>query len=180
MQCGDIKAFERLYNTYSSKLYNFAFSLLKNKEDAEGIVQEVFLSVWSKRHEISTEKSFKSYLFTISFNRSIDLLRKRLKEKDYLRHLEKFFHISTITPEQEVDYSIVKSQIDIAVEELPEKRKRIYRLSRDKGLSQKEISEQLNISVKTVENQITLALKHIKNHLGEEILPVLLFLFLFG
>ena len=180
MQRGDIKAFERLYHKYSTKLYRFAFSLLKNKEDAEGIVQDVFLSVWNKRQEISTEKSFKSYLFTISYNLIIDLLRKRLKEKEYLSHLEKFFHAVTLTPEQEADYSFVKSHIEKAVEELPEKRKKIYKLSRVNGLSHKEIAEQLHISPKTVENQITLALKHLKNRLGTEMLPVLLYLFLFG
>jgi RNA polymerase sigma-70 factor (ECF subfamily) len=179
LQSGDRNAFDKLYHNYSQKIYRFAFFLLKNKEDAEGIVQEVFLTVWNKRNEIDSTKSFKSYLFKISHNISIDILRKRLKEKEYLGHLEKYFDSVKLTPEHEADYNIIKSQVDKAVEELPEKRKKIYILSREKGLSHKEISEQLGISVKTVENQITLALRHIKARLGTELLGVLLYLFLF-
>jgi RNA polymerase sigma-70 factor (ECF subfamily) len=175
----DVKAFDRLFHFYSRRLYRFAFSLLKNKEDAEGIVQEVFLRVWDKRAGIDTSKSFKSFLFTISYHLIMDALRLRLKEKAYLSHLEKFFNIEELTSEQEADYNLLKSKVDEVVEELPEKRKQIYKLSREEGLSHKEISEKLNITVKTVENQITLAIKHLKSRLGRELLAVLLFISLF-
>ena len=175
----DVKAFDRLFHIYSRRLYRFAFSILKNREDSEGIVQEVFLRVWDKRAGIDSSKSFKSYLFTISYNLIMDELQLRLKKKAYLIHLEKFFHVDEITSEQEADYNLLKSQIDEVVEELPEKRKQVYKLSREEGLSHKDISEKLNISVKTVENQITLAIKHLKSRLGRELLAVLLFVSLF-
>ena len=180
LQKDDVKAFDRLFHIYSRRLYRFAFSLLKNREDSEGIVQEVFLRVWDKRAGIDSSKSFKSYLFTISYHLIMDQLRLRLKEKTYQSHLEKFFNAEELTLEQEADYNLLKSQIDEVVEELPEKRKQIYRLSREEGLSHREISEKLNISVKTIENQITLALKHIKSRLGHELLGVMLFISLFG
>ena len=179
LQLGDLGAFDRLYYYYSPRLYRFAFSLLKNNEDAEGIVQEVFLILWKKRNEIDSTKSFKSYLFTISHNLIIDQLRKRLKKKEYQAYLERYFDSLTLTPEQVTDCSILKSQVDKAIEELPEKRKHIYKLSREKGLSHKEISKQLNISNKTVENQITLSLRHLRSRLGAELPSVLLYLFLF-
>lgn len=180
LQIGDLGAYDKLYHFYSPKLYRFAFSLLKNNEDAEGIVQEVFLIIWNKRNEIDSTKSFKSYLFTISRNLIIDQLRKRLKEKEYLAYLEKYFNSVTPTPEQMTDYNIVKSKVDKAIEKLPEKRKQIYKLSREKGLSNKEISKQLNISDKTVENQITLALRHLRSRLGPELPAVVLYLYLFS
>jgi RNA polymerase sigma-70 factor (family 1) len=180
LQKGDLRAFDRLYHFYSPKLYRFAFSLLKNNEDAEGIVQEVFLILWNKRTEIDATKSFKSYLFTISHNLIIDKLRKRLKEKEYQAYLKGYFNSFTMTPEQATDYSIIKSQVDRAVEDLPKKRKQIYKLSRENGLSHKEISKQLNISHKTVENQITLSLKYLKDRLGAEIPAVIFYLFLFA
>ena len=179
LQTGDLRAFDKLYNFYSPKLYSFAVSLLKNNEDSEGIVQEAFLILWKKRNEIDSTKSFKSYLFTISHNLIIDQLRKRLKEKEYQAYLERYYNLVAMTPEQVTDYNIIKSQVDKAVEELPEKRKQIYRLSREKGLSHKEISKQLNISGKTVENQITLTLRHLRDRLGTEIPAVILYLFLF-
>jgi RNA polymerase sigma-70 factor (ECF subfamily) len=176
----DVKAFDRLFHIYSRRLYRFAFSLLKNREDSEGIVQEVFLRVWNKRAGIDSTKSFKSYLFTISYHLIMDQLRLRSKERSYLTHLEKFFNVEELALEQEADYNLLKSQINEVVEELPEKRKQIYRLSREEGLSHREISEKLNISVKTIENQITLALKHLKHRLGHELLGAMLFISLFG
>jgi RNA polymerase sigma-70 factor (ECF subfamily) len=79
-----------------------------------------------------------------------------------------------------MDYNTLETEINKAVDELPEKRKQIYRLSREKGFTHKEIAEQMGVKPKTVENQINLALKHIKTRLGKDILPVLLFLSLFG
>ena len=176
----DVKAFDQLFRNYSRNLFRFAFSLLKNKDDAEGIVQEVFLRVWNKRADIDSNRSFKSWLFTISYNLIIDELRLRLKEKEYINHLEKFFNTQDIITENEADYNLLKSQIDEVMEKLPDKRKMIYRLSRVEGLSNKEISEKLSISVKTVENQINLAIKFLKFSLGKDLLAATLFISLFG
>jgi len=175
----DVKAFNALFHKYSQNLYRFSFSLLKNKEDSEGIVQEVFLRIWSKRNEIDSGKSFKSFLFKISYNLIINQFKARLKDKEFLMYLEQYFSTKNIPPVDEVDYHTIKDQIDRIVEELPEKRKQIFKLSREDELSHKEISERLDISVKTVENQINLALRHLKARWGREILPILLFLSLF-
>ena len=174
----DVKAFDKLYDIYSNKLYRFAFSLLKNNEDSEGIVQETFLRIWTNRKGLDPSKSFKSYIFAICYNLIIDKLRKGLKEKEFLNNLGKYFNVGTVSVENEVDYNIIKSQIDELVEELPKKRKVIYKLSREKGLSHKEISEHLNISVKTVENQINLALRFLKERLDYKNITILLFVLL--
>jgi RNA polymerase sigma-70 factor (ECF subfamily) len=94
--------------------------------------------------------------------------------------LNKYFSEPSNFQENRLDYNTLETEINKAVDELPEKRKEIYRLSREKGLSYKDIAEQLGVKPKTVENQINLALKHIKTRLGNDILPVLLFLSLFG
>ncbi len=176
----DMVAFDTLFKRYSEQLYGFSFSLLKNKEDSEEIVQEVFYRVWEKRNEIDSSKSFKSYLFKISYNLIIDQLRLKLRDQNYRKYIENFFDTGAIRINDKIDYYTIKGEIDAAVKELPQKRKQIYRLSRVKGLSNKEIAEQLEISPKTVENQITLALKHIKAKLGNDILPLLLFFALFS
>ena len=78
----DKKAFDALYHRYSKKLFSFSFSFLKNEEDSKEIVQEVFLRIWNKRKQIDGTKSFKSFLFTISYNLIIDQLRIKLKNKE--------------------------------------------------------------------------------------------------
>ncbi|MDB4584064.1 RNA polymerase sigma-70 factor [Draconibacterium sp.] len=175
----DKKAFDALYHKYSQKLFSFSFSLLKNEEDSKGIVQEVFLRVWSKRKEINSTKSFKSFLFTISYNLIIDHLRVKLKDTEYQKFLKDYFNASSISPSSYTDYKIINGMIKEAIDELPKKRKNIFVLSREKGYSHKEISEQMGISIKTVENQITLAIKHIKTKLGEDVFFITLFFSLF-
>ena len=176
----EVKAFDALFQRYSEKLFRFSFSLLKNEEDSKEIVQEAFLRIWKKRQKIDSSKSFKSFLFTISYNLIIDHFRLRLKDKEYREFLAKYFESEKFDFGSDIDYDILNGKIKNAVEELPAKRKRIFILSREKGLSHKEIAEELGISVKTVENQINLSLKHLKVRLGKDILPVLLFLSLFA
>lgn len=173
-------AFDLLFHKYSDKLFRFAFSLLKNEEDACEIVQETFFKIWEKRNKIDSSKSFKSFLFSISYHLVIDQLRSRLKDREFRNSLEKYFSEQTNFQENRIDYNTLQNEINKAVDELPEKRKQIYRLSREHGLTHKEIAGQLGVKTKTVENQINLALNHIKTRLGKDILPLLLFLTLFG
>ena len=175
----EVKSFDILFEKYSAKLYRFSFSLLKNHEDSKEIVQEAFYRVWEKRHEIDSSKSFRSFLFTISYHLIIDQLRLKLKDQEYRKFLKEYFKTEEVKFDTVTDYETLNRQIATIVEELPAKRKQIFTLSREKGLTHKEIAGQLNISVKTVENQINLALKLIKSRLGNDIFSVLLFLSLF-
>jgi RNA polymerase sigma-70 factor (family 1) len=175
----DMAAFDTLFKKYNKQLFNFSWSLLKSGEDSEEIVQEVFCRIWEKRNDIDSSKSFKSFLFKISYNLIIDQLRLKLQDQHYRKYIEDYFQTNAFRIEDKTDYNTIKKEIDSAVDELPGKRKQIFQLSRVTGLSNKEIAEKLDISPKTVENQITLALKHIKTKLGKDILPLLLFFALF-
>jgi len=175
----EVKSFDILFEKYSAKLYRFSFSLLKNHEDSKEIVQETFFRVWDKRREIDSSKSFKSFLFTISYHLIIDHLRLKLKDQEYRSFLKEYFKTEEVKVDSVIDYETLNRQIAAVIAELPDKRKQIFKLSREQGLTHKEIAGQLNISVKTVENQINLALKLIKSRLGNDIFPVLLFLSLF-
>jgi len=176
----EVKSFDILFEKYSAKLYRFSFSLLKNHEDSKEIVQETFFRVWDKRREIDSSKSFKSFLFTISYHLIIDQLRLKLKDQEYRKFLKEYFKAEEVKVDSVTDYETLNRQISAVIEELPAKRKQIFSMSREQGLSHKEIAAQLNITVKTVENQINLALKLIKSRLGNDIFPVMLFLSLFS
>ena len=176
----NIEAFDSLYHRYSEKLYNFAYSFLKNHEDCKEIIQETFIRLWEKKHQIDTAKSFKSYLFKISYNLIIDQLRNRLKDKKYQEFLAHHFQSAVTEFESNIDYDIIKDKIGSVLEELPEKRKQIFLLSREEGLSHKEIAEKLSISEKTVENQIGLSLKYLRSRLSKDFIAILLFIALFS
>lgn len=174
-----LQSFDRLYEKYSQNLYRFARSMLKTHEDAEEVVQEVFFRVWNKRHGLTEDKSFHSYLFTIAHHVIIDQLRLRLKDQKYKQYLVKEFQKNYFHTDAALEYEELKQQVDMAINEMPAKRKHIYRLSKEKELSNKEIANREQISIKTVETHMTLALHHIRKRLGGKSISIVLFLFLF-
>ena len=94
LQAGDMIAFDTIYKKFNQKLFRFAYYILKSREDAENIVQEVFVKIWENRDKIRLHNSFDSYIFTITHHTTIDLLREKLKDnkfKDYLLSLQEPF-----------------------------------------------------------------------------------------
>ncbi|MBA7515263.1 RNA polymerase sigma-H factor [subsurface metagenome] len=176
---GDLFAFDQLFSKYNKKLYYFANGYLDSKEDAEGLVQEVFLKIWEKRKELKEHLSFNAYLYTITYNAIRKYFRKKARERKYLdKFLEDFDekHDETVT---DIEYNNLRELANKAIEKLPEKRKMIFRLSRHEDLTSEEIAKRLHISKKTVENQIHQALKFLREQLGKETLLSILFYYLF-
>ncbi|MGE4586097.1 MAG: RNA polymerase sigma-70 factor [Mangrovibacterium sp.] len=166
---GDMNAFDLLYSTYSQKLYGFAFSMTKSHEDAKEVVQETFFKIWEKRSQINPSVSIQAFLFSISYHTTIDLMRKRLKEDKYRTYLKAQSSVYENTAEDNpVYYKELICILNKVVRELPEQRRKIYMLSREDGLSHREIAKKLNISGKTVENQINMALKAIRKQLNSD------------
>lgn len=165
---GDMTAFDVIYNSYSKKLHQFVIKYLKNQEDAEGIVQEVFIKIWDSREKINIHASFESFLFTIAYNATISLLRKRLSEAksmEYLKSLQKIESNAEII--DELQYKELNQKIQSLLNNLTPRQKEIYLLSREEGLTHEEISKKLNISESTVNNQLVTALKYLRNQLQD-------------
>ncbi len=174
---GNLLAFNTLFFEYSGRLYRFALGYLKSSVEAEEVVQEVFTKIWEKRADLNEDLSFKSYLFTITFN----MIKKHFRTKT---QISKYLNSETnddldMQTSQKVTYDSLYQFITGLVDQLPERRKIIFIKSRFDGLSIKEIAEELGISHKTVENQLTIALKFIRNSINQENIPALLFLSLF-
>ena len=174
---GDISSFDRIYQQYYKKVYLFARGILKSHEDAENIVQEVFIKIWEKHKELDENQSFESFIYTISYNTSISLIRKKLSEKSFLeewfRRLENEKQVVN-----EADYNDLRERTNRLIDQLPERRRQVFRMSREEGLTYVEISEKLGISINTVENHMATSLKFLRQHL-EDTLTVGLFFMLF-
>ena len=177
---GDMLAFDEIYHRYSLRLYRFVLKLIKLEQDAEEIVQEVFVQIWKSRDKIDTYSSFDSFLFTIAYNNTMSLLRKRVNERKYLDHLSK---IQTLTDTfdviDEINFKEIQTKYYSILDKLSSRQKQVYLLSRENGLSYKEIADKLNISVNTVEIHMSKALKFIKSSLGNTLVINLLFIYLF-
>jgi len=176
---GDLFAFDKLFSKYSKKLYYFAKGYLGSKEDAEGLVQEVFLMVWNKRKELKEHLSFNAFLYTVTYNAIRKYFRKKAREKKYLDRFLVDYDGKYNKTVADIEYNNLLELANEAIEKLPEKRKLIFQLSRHKGLSNMGIAKRLDISKKTVENQIHSALKFLREQFGKETLLTILFYWLF-
>ena len=178
VKMGKAYAFDKLYEIYCTKLYYFAFSILKSSEDAEEVVQTTFLKIWERRQSIDSKYAFKSFVFTVAYNVIVDILRERLKEQKY-REIILNKATANYNMEESIEYGDLLDCVQQIVQELPPRKKEIFQLSREKHLSYSEIAEKLDISIKTVENSINYSLKFIKSRLGSDSLVIMLYIALF-
>jgi len=174
----DFSAFDALFHKYSTNLYAFALSITRDSFAAEEITQLVFLKVWEKRGQINEHLSFKSFLFSVAYHETISWLRKEKSEKIRIGEFVRISGFQTSETEQSVEFRDIEGLANQLILEMPEKRKEIFKLSREQGFSNKEIAEKLGISIKTVENQMTSALKFLREKLGKHNILGLLFYFL--
>ncbi|OFX62077.1 MAG: hypothetical protein A2066_01630 [Bacteroidetes bacterium GWB2_41_8] len=173
-------AFDRVYELYSHKLFSFVFKILKNEAEADDIVQEVFVKIWESRQKLEDYRLLNSYIFTIAYNNSIDLIRKRINNTKYLEHL-KNSSVINVTPNliSQIEFNELNSQADKLIANLPERQKQVYLLHREEGLTYPEIAERLGISKNTVENHMVKALKYLRQNMDNSLLINMLFVSLF-
>jgi RNA polymerase sigma-70 factor (ECF subfamily) len=180
IQKNDRVAFYHIYERYSKRLYGFVLRYIKQNEDAEEIVQEVFVKIWESRNKIDAYSSFESFLFTIAYNTTISLLRKRTNERKYLEHVK-----SLQQPENspdlidEIHFNELNDRVQSLLNELTPRQKEIFQLSREEGLTHDEIAKKLNISVNTVKKHMTNTLTFLKSKIETDLTISLLFVCLF-
>lgn len=177
----DEAAFSELYIRYKDKLYYFCLYLLKSKEEANDIVQEIFIRIWESRSFINPDLSFSSFLYTMARNRIMNFFR----DMDIDTKVKEIVASQKITVEETTESQIIYTEyqeiLQAAIEQLPTQRKRIFNMSRIENMSHKEIAAELDISVNTVQEHISEALKFIKiyfNKNADFTLAILLPLFI--
>jgi len=157
-------AFEKLFHAYYGHLCLFASRIIKNNDSAEEIVQDFFVILWEKRNQLSIETSVKSYLFTSVKNLCLNFIQHR----KIIHSHEKSVLFNTKNKQADEDYFTeiyLAEKIEESIQSLPEKRRIIFKMSREDGLKYREIAKKLNISIKTVEAQMGLAIKSLRNKL---------------
>lgn len=172
------KDFDKIYLIYYPKLVRFSTEYLLSKEDAENVVQDVFLHVLEEYKEWSSIENLNAFLFRLVKNKSIDFLRRKIaiernhaRLKEYQLKYEAMEEFDDSLSENDISNIIIK-----AIEALPPKCKEIFVLNKIEGFKYNEIAEKLAVSPHTVRNQMSIALKKMKTILEDY--PLLLF-FLF-
>lgn len=172
LQSGDINVFEMIFRTYYQPLCNYAFTFVRDKDEAEEIVQGAFLSIWEKRGSIEIRSSLKSYLYTMVRNTCLNTIKhKKIRQKhvdDQLTLVEESYESAS----ESLMADELRERIQTAMEKLPEQCRLVFKLSRFEDLKYSEIAGQLDISVKTVENHMGKALKIMREQL-KDFLPII-------
>ena len=173
---GDSKAYDFLVKHYHHKLCVYAYSLTKDDDLSEDIVQNVFMEIWRKKSNLKDDFVIKSYLYRSVYNEFIDQYRK---EKPVLTLEKKHYDALSVIVEDEDENSLDKfiKLIKQEIENLPPKCKETFILSKQEGLTNIEIAEFLNVSVKSVEAHITKAFGILRKTAGDKINNVLFLLF---
>jgi RNA polymerase sigma-70 factor (ECF subfamily) len=174
-----MQAFDEIYHKYNKLLFGFAIRIVKFSHDAEDIVHDVFLKLWQNRTSIDEEMSFRSYLFTIAYNTTINIIRKRSVKEEYVEALKNLQDQGTNNVATEMEFNELNEKLQSALNELPQRQKEIYMLSRDEGLTYSQIAEKLSISVNTVENHMVKALKFLRTRIDTTSIMATLFWYLF-
>lgn len=168
--------FEYLFESYYSGLCAFCLRYIDNKEIIEDLVQELFMSLWSKKENLEVKTSLKSYLFTSIKNKCLDHNKHSKVKNKYREYISKHKSIAEDTINECYIESELRSLLESELNKLPPRCKEIFVLSRFEGKSNAEIASLLNISKRTVELQISNALKLLKVSLKDYYF--LLFVFL--
>lgn len=163
LQKGSTTTFERIFSLYHKRIYNFCISLHQSADDAEEIVQRVFVAIWEQRSRVDENKSLAAYLYTIARYMVYQDFRQRVYKKatfDYLVLNSVNMNEST---KDEMLYNELLTFLESVIERLPARQQEIFKLSRFSGLTYLQIAVKLNISENTVDTQIRRALVFVRD-----------------
>ncbi len=163
IQQGNKHYYEIVFREYYPRLCRFAYTFLSDKDAAEDVVQEVFVTIWQKRESLTISLSLKSYLFQAVKNACFNSIKH---EKVKLKSQSQLLANSVVSEENDTMVALeLGIKIQEALTKLPPERKKIFLMKKNEGLKYREIADKLNISVKTVENQMGKALKFLRSEL---------------
>lgn len=171
---GDEATFEQVYRHFLRPLHVYAINMLKDEDEAEGSVQNVFLKLWERRQTLSFSGSIQAYLYGAVYNECLNKLRHRqvkANHQQYVTHLMKDNNETSAG----IELLDLKEKLQQALNELPEGCRTIFQLSRFEELKYQEIADRLSISIKTVEAQMGKALRILRVKLVDY-LPLLAWL----
>ena len=170
------KAFNEIYAMYAKRLYAYCLQYSKSVEDAEDIVQDVFVHLWKIRKEIRQEETLKSLLFIMSKNRLINAYHARISSPIYEDFMNCRHLVSSSDHTDKLEYKEFIFQIKSIIKELPVTQRRVLELSLLHQLGNKEIAKELLLSEQTVKNQLSIGLKKIREFIKRTLIIIILLL----
>lgn len=159
-------AFQKCYEEYFNSIKQCAYIILKDEIEADDVAQEVFIKVWEHQDWLKDKCKLKNFTYATARNLSLNILKHKAVETEYmgglLSEMTDGYGVVSECVLSDLHYEELLKTINVSLMKLPERRRRIFLLSRKYKMSNKEIAETLNISVRTVEHQIYLALSFLR------------------
>ena len=169
LQKGDHSAFERLYTMYHKVLYLHAYSILRDREVAKDIVQDLFVTIWDKRETLEIKSKFSHYLNVSIRNKVLDYIAREKSKSRYLASLNNYIESNHSLTDYTLREKMLQEQINSVLNCLSPRLREVFELSRVHYLTHKEISEKLNLSEQSVRSYIKSVLRVLRAKFG--ILP---------
>ena len=171
----DEAAFEQVFKTHYKNLHAYAFTMLKDEDEAEEMVQQVFFKLWERSEHLSFSGSIAAYLYRAVHNESLNFIKHQKVKAGHQLHVAYSMKNKSEQAQPKMIRKELENKFREALNELPEQCRTVFQLSRFEDMKYKEIADKLDISVKTVENHMGKALKLLRTKLVD-FLPLLLIL----
>jgi RNA polymerase sigma-70 factor, ECF subfamily len=164
---GNHQVFEQLFDNMYEALCRYAYSILRDMDDAEDVVQKTFCKLWDQRETLTIQSSINSYLYRIVHNDSMNAIHQQINQREHNFNYFSGINDMVESVSEQLAASELQQAISVALTGLPPQCRRVFEMSRMEQLSYAEIAKQLNISTNTVENHISKALKLLRVELKE-------------
>jgi len=171
----DEAAFEQVFKTHYKNLHSYAFTMLKDEDEAEEMVQQVFFKLWERSEHLSFSGPIAAYLYRAVHNESLNFIKHQKVKAGHQLHVAYSMKNKSEQASPKMIRKELENKFREALNELPEQCRTVFQLSRFEDMKYKEIADKLDISVKTVENHMGKALKLLRTKLVD-FLPLLLIL----
>ncbi|BAX82021.1 RNA polymerase sigma-70 factor [Labilibaculum antarcticum] len=168
IQSGNLQEFEKLFREYYPLLCHYALRFVRDTNQSEEIVQELFCQLWENRKTLKIHTSLKAYLYKATYFNSLQVLRKRGVKKKYQEYIKNNKQENSL-PIDSVEEKDIHNIVNRTLTNLPDRCSQIFKMSRFEGLKYQEIADKLSISVKTVEANMGKALKAFRKSLKDYI-----------
>ncbi len=162
---GNEESFQKVFHMYYESLCQYAFTLLRDMDDAEDVVQSIFIKIWEKRESLIITQTLKGYLFKAVYHQCVNQIDHRAVRM-------KFQEVSLVEKSNEVQQpeafpNELEERVIAAINTLPPQCRTIFMMSRYREMKYVEIANALNLSVNTIENQMSKALRTLREHFKE-------------
>jgi len=169
IKSGDKEAYAEIYERYWPLLYRHAIKMLRDSDESEDVIQDVFINFWKKAPELQDSTAVGAYLYTATRNRILNLFTRNHVHVNYLNDLGDFMKNGYELTDHLIREKILAGLIEAEIQKLPSRMREVFELKRKQNLSYKEIADQMNISELTVKTQMNKAITTLRSKFGDHL-----------